>query len=64
MSATLVARMNAELVAAISTPKVRKTLEDGGFEVNTSTPAEFTSVIKAGLERYKKITAEAGIEAQ
>src|SRR5262245_50851869 len=64
MSATLVARMNAELVAAISTPKTRKALEDGGFEVNTSTPAEFTSVIKAGLERYKKITAEAGIEAQ
>jgi len=64
MSAMLIARMNAELVAAISTPKVRKTLEDGGFEVNTSTPAEFTSVIKAGLERYKKITAEAGIEAQ
>jgi len=64
MSATLVARMNAELVAAISTPKTRKALEDGGFEVTTSTPEEFASVIKAGLERYKKITAEAGIEAQ
>src|SRR6516162_2628305 len=38
MSAPLVARMNAELVAAISTPKARKTLEDSGFEVDTSTP--------------------------
>ena len=64
MSATLVARMNAELVAAISTPKARKALEDSGFEVDTSTPEEFASVIKAGLERYKKITAEAGIEAE
>ena len=64
MSATLVARMNAELVAAISTPKVRKTLEDSGFEVDTSTPEEFASVVKAGLERYKRITAEAGIEAE
>jgi tripartite-type tricarboxylate transporter receptor subunit TctC len=64
MSAALVARMNAELVAAISTPKARKALEDSGFEVDTSTPEEFANVIKAGLERYKRITAEAGIEAQ
>jgi tripartite-type tricarboxylate transporter receptor subunit TctC len=64
MSATLVARMNAELVAAISTPKARKALEDSGFEVVTSTPEELASVVKTGLERYKKITAEAGIEAE
>jgi tripartite-type tricarboxylate transporter receptor subunit TctC len=64
MSAALVARMNAELVAAISTPKVRAALEEGGFEVVTSTPEEFASVIKMSLERYKKITAAAGIEAQ
>jgi tripartite-type tricarboxylate transporter receptor subunit TctC len=64
MSAALVARMNAELVAAIATPKVRKALEDSGFEVVTSTPEEFASVVKASLERYRKITAEAGIEPQ
>ncbi len=64
MSAPLVARMNAELVAAISTPKARKTLEDSGFEVDTSTPEEFASVIKTGLERYKRITAAAGIDPE
>jgi tripartite-type tricarboxylate transporter receptor subunit TctC len=64
MSPVLVARMNAELVAAISTPKSRKALEDGGFEVITSTPEEFASVVKANLTRYRKITAEAGIEPQ
>ncbi len=64
MSATLVARMNAELVAALSTPKVREALEDNGFEVVTSTPEEFASVVRASLARYRKITAEAGIEAQ
>jgi tripartite-type tricarboxylate transporter receptor subunit TctC len=64
MSATLVARMNAALVAAISTPKARKALEGSGFEVVTSTPEAFANVVRAGLERYKKITAEAGIEAQ
>ena len=64
MSAALVARMNAELVAAISTPKAREALEDNGFEVVTSTPEEFANVIKTSLARYRKITAEAGIEPQ
>ena len=64
MPPALVARMNAELVAAISTPKAREALEDGGFEVITSTPEEFASLVKANLTRYRKITAEAGIEAQ
>jgi tripartite-type tricarboxylate transporter receptor subunit TctC len=64
MSAALVARMNAELVAATSTPKAREALEDSGFEVVTSTPEQFADVIKASLARYRKITAEAGIEAQ
>jgi tripartite-type tricarboxylate transporter receptor subunit TctC len=64
MSPGLVARMNGELVAAISSPKTRKTLEDNGFEVMTSTPEEFADIIKESLARYRKITAEAGIEAQ
>ncbi len=64
MSPALVARMNAELVAAISAPRTRKTLEDNGFEVATSTPQEFAAVITENLARYRKITAEAGIEPQ
>ncbi len=64
MSTTLVARMNAELVTAISSPQTRKILEDNGFEVVTSTPEEFANVVKESLVRYRKITADAGIEAQ
>jgi len=64
MPPTLVTRMNAELVAAISSPKTRKTLEDNGFEVLISTPEEFARVIKESLARYRKITADAGIEPQ
>jgi len=64
MSDALVERMNAELVAAVSSPRTRKTLEDNGFEVTTSTPEEFATVIRESLARYRKITAEAGIEAQ
>jgi len=64
MSAALVARMNAELVAAISSPRTRKTLEEGGFEVVTSSPGEFATVVQASLAHYRRITAEVGIEAQ
>jgi tripartite-type tricarboxylate transporter receptor subunit TctC len=54
----------AELVRAIKTPEVTKKLEDAGFEVVTTTPAEFSTILKASIERYKKITADAGIEPQ
>jgi tripartite-type tricarboxylate transporter receptor subunit TctC len=64
MSPALVARMNTELTVAITTPKVRKTLEDNGFEVVTAPPQEFAKVIKDSVARYRKITAEAGIEPQ
>jgi len=64
MPAALVARMNVDLAAAILSPKTRKTLEDNGFEVVTSTPKAFANVIEESLARYRKITAEAGIEAQ
>jgi tripartite-type tricarboxylate transporter receptor subunit TctC len=64
MSPALVARMNAELATAVTSPRARKTLEDNGFEVVTSTPAEFANVIRESVARYRKITAEAGIEPQ
>jgi tripartite-type tricarboxylate transporter receptor subunit TctC len=64
MSPALVTRMNAELRAAVAQPKVRKTLEDNGFEVVSTSPEEFGKVIKDGLARYRKITADAGIEPQ
>jgi tripartite-type tricarboxylate transporter receptor subunit TctC len=64
MPPATVARMNAELAAAVTSPKARKTLEDNGFEVVTSTPEEFAAVIRESVARYRRITAEAGLEAQ
>jgi hypothetical protein len=43
---------------------VRKTLEASGFEVATSTSAAFGAVIKAALERYRTIAADARLEPQ
>jgi len=64
MSDPLTQRLNTAFVKAIETPAVRKILESSGFEVITSTPTEFGATIKAGLERYRKIAADAHIEAQ
>jgi tripartite-type tricarboxylate transporter receptor subunit TctC len=64
MSPALKARLNAALTAAIAAPKVRKTLEDNGFEVVGNSPEEFAKVISESVARYRKITAEAGIESQ
>jgi tripartite-type tricarboxylate transporter receptor subunit TctC len=64
LSDALTQKMNAALVKAVNTPNVRKTLTDNGFDVATSTPAEFASILKQGLERYRKIIADAGMSAQ
>jgi tripartite-type tricarboxylate transporter receptor subunit TctC len=64
LSDPLTERLNTALVKAIETPTVRRTLESSGFEVVTSTSAEFRAVIKTAIERYRKIAADAHIEAQ
>jgi tripartite-type tricarboxylate transporter receptor subunit TctC len=56
--------MNAAFVKAITAPTVRRLLEQSGFEVVTSTPEEFATTLKAAIERYRRITADAGITAQ
>jgi tripartite-type tricarboxylate transporter receptor subunit TctC len=57
-------QINAALVKAISNPAVKKALVANGFEVNTSTPAEFATLLKTALERFRKIAADAGIQPQ
>ena len=64
LSAPMTERLNAALVKTIETPSVRKTLEGSGFEVTTGTSAQFGTIIKAALERYRKIAADARIEPQ
>lgn len=64
MPAALTERINAELVRAIRSPKAMKKFEASGFEVITTTPTEFAATLKVDIERYKKITADAGIKPE
>jgi tripartite-type tricarboxylate transporter receptor subunit TctC len=60
----LTRQINAALVQAIGNPAVRKALMASGFEVGTSTPAEFAEILRTSVDRYRKIAADARIEAQ
>lgn len=60
----LTQRIAAALTKALDNPAVRKALEANGFEVGTSTPAEFREILKTSVERFRKIAADAGIQAQ
>lgn len=62
MPDALTQKIHADFVRAIKTPEVTKKLQDGGFEVITTSPSEFAGTLKAGIERYRKITADAGIQ--
>ena len=60
----LAQRISAAFVKSLQVSVVRKTLEDSGFEIVAGTSAEFAGVLKSSLERYRKIAADARIEAQ
>jgi len=51
----IIAKLNAALAKIQATPEVRKEAEDVGFTVESSTPEEFATFIKAEHERWGKV---------
>ena len=62
--ASLIGRLNSEIVKAVNSPDLRKRLTDGGVEPLTSTPEEFAKFIAAETPRYAKIVKDGNIPAQ
>ena len=62
--ASLIGRLNAEIVKAMNAPDLRKRLTDVSVEPLTSTPEEFAKFIQSETARYAKIVADAHIPAQ
>jgi tripartite-type tricarboxylate transporter receptor subunit TctC len=62
--ATVVERLNAELVKAVTTPEVRDKLIAQGLEPIGSPPAIVTQWTQAGLERMRDIVKRANIQAE
>jgi tripartite-type tricarboxylate transporter receptor subunit TctC len=60
--APIVQKLNADTVRALADADVRKRFADLGVEAVSSTPAEFSSFIRAEMDKYAKLIREANIK--
>lgn len=63
LPAEIVARLNAEVQAILRQPDVAKRLQDLDAEVSSGTPEQFAAFWKKEIEKYRKVIADAKIEA-
>ncbi len=63
LPADVTARLNAEIVKALSAAEVRARLDAVGLTVIGGSSADFAALIKDGIERYGAIIRDAGIKA-
>jgi tripartite-type tricarboxylate transporter receptor subunit TctC len=56
----IVAKLNADVTRALSTPEARKAITGAGVEVSLTTPEEFTALMRTDLERWGKVVRETG----
>jgi tripartite-type tricarboxylate transporter receptor subunit TctC len=60
----IIAKVNADTVAAMQDKTIQDRLAKQGIVVMTNSPAEFDAIIKTDTDRYTKIFQEAGIGAK
>jgi tripartite-type tricarboxylate transporter receptor subunit TctC len=61
----IIERLNAETIRAMHAPDVHERIAvQGGNEIVTGTPEEFSSLIKSDLQAYAKLIKDARIPAQ
>jgi tripartite-type tricarboxylate transporter receptor subunit TctC len=59
----LVDRLNREIVAVLSNPEMRKSLEDQGYDVIPSSPDAFAALIRAEVPRWAAVVQQSGAKA-
>jgi tripartite-type tricarboxylate transporter receptor subunit TctC len=57
----IIAKLNAEINAALKLPDVRAKLEAAGIEIQGGTPQEYAALIKSDLAKWGKVIKEANI---
>lgn len=62
--AAAVARLNREIVAALSDPKVAEKVAAVGLDVATGTPADAEAMVRRDTERYRRIIALTGAKPE
>jgi tripartite-type tricarboxylate transporter receptor subunit TctC len=60
----IVAKLNAEINAALKLPDVRAKLEAVGIEIQGGTPQEYAALIRSDLAKWGKVVKDAGIPSE
>ncbi len=60
----IAARLNAETAKALQAPDLREKLAALGFEIQSSTPQEFTALLKSETEKWAKVIKASGARAE
>jgi len=63
-SAATVKKLNGELVRILDLPDVRARLASQGYDATSSTPGEFTSLIRSDLMKWQKVVKASGARAE
>ena len=64
LSIAVVARLNAELNAALLRPEVRKVFLEGGMEIVPGTPEDLSTFHRNDLEMWRKVIRELNIQPE
>lgn len=62
--APVIDRLHKEIVAVVRSPDAADALNKAGAEPITSTPAELTSMVKDGVQKYAKAVQQAGVKPE
>ncbi len=60
----IIDKLNKVIVDALKTPEMEKLLLEQGLEGAGNSPEEFAALMHADIEKWKRVTREAGIEPQ
>lgn len=62
--AEIIQRINTEVVRFMHTPEVKAQLAKSGLDPVTNTPAEFTSFLRADMEKWARVIRDANIRME
>ena len=63
-SGEIIARLNREMIRALAAPEVSRFYEAQSYVIDTSTPEQFTVLLRKETEKWGKVIKAAGINPQ